>query len=66
MRRMKRRLLKGFLRGETGASFTEYGLLLVLVVLAAGASALTLGDDIVTFLNNIGTEVSGASVPDVP
>lgn len=66
MRFLTDRLLRVLYRGEEGASFTEYGLLLVIVVLAVGAAAITLSNDIVTFLNNIGTEVSTASVPNVP
>ena len=66
MRFLTDRLLKVLIRGQEGASFTEYGLLLVIVVLAVGAAAITLSDDIVTFLNNIGTEVSTATVPSIP
>jgi Flp pilus assembly pilin Flp len=63
--KVKDRLLK-LIRREEGASFTEYGLLLVIVVLAIGAAAITLQTDIVAFLNNIGSEISGASVPNIP
>lgn len=66
MRKLLCRLAKLLLRGEEGASFTEYGLLLVVVVLAIAASGLTLRTSITTFLNAIGTEVAGATIPNVP
>jgi Flp pilus assembly pilin Flp len=58
------RFVNRLARREEGASFLEYGLLLVLIVLAVGAAALTLGTDIRGLLNRIGTEVQSVTVPD--
>ena len=57
--------LNRLLYGREGASFTEYGLLILLVVIAVGVGGTTLSGDITTFLNNIGGAFSGATVPTI-
>ncbi len=44
---------------KEGASFTEYGALLLLVVAAVGAAALTLGTDISALLGRVSAYVNG-------
>ena len=61
---LKSRLAKLLVRGEQGASFTEYGLLLVIVVFAIAATGTTLGTQIISFLNTVGTTLSGGTIPD--
>jgi Flp pilus assembly pilin Flp len=64
MRAKALQVAKRLTRREEGASFLEYGLLLVLIVLAVGAAALTLGTDIRGLLNRIGSEVQNVTVPE--
>lgn len=59
-------LLNKLIRRQEGAVFSEYGLLLLLVVIAIAIGGITLGGDITTFLNNIGGFFSGATVPASP
>jgi Flp pilus assembly pilin Flp len=61
-----KRALANLVRREEGAVFTEYGLLLLLVVIAIAVGGVTLGDNITTFLNNIGGFFTGAQVPAAP
>lgn len=55
--------LNRLVRGEQGASFTEYALLLAVVVLAVGVTAVTLSADIQTFLGNVGAAIAAWTVP---
>jgi Flp pilus assembly pilin Flp len=66
MLHLTHRMLNRLLRRQDGAAFTEYGLLLLLVVIAVAVAGTTLSDDITTFLNNIGGFFSGATIPDAP
>ena len=61
---LKNRLGNLLIRGEEGASFTEYGLLLVIVVFAIAATGTILGTEIIAFLDNVGTTLSGGTIPD--
>lgn len=61
-----KRLVNRLVFGQEGASFTEYGLLLLLVVIAVAVTGTTLAADITTFLNNIGGFFNGATVPASP
>ena len=63
MLKVANRLARLLVRGEQGASFTEYGLLLAVVVLAVGVSAVTLSTDIQTLLTNVGNAIAGVTVP---
>jgi Flp pilus assembly pilin Flp len=58
--------VKRLWRGQEGAAFTEYGLLLLLVVIAIAVGGVTLGDNITAFLNNVGAFFTGAQVPAAP
>lgn len=53
-------------KDESGAPAIEYALMAALVALAAAAGMSTLGTGISTFFGNIGTELSTATVPNVP
>ena len=48
-------VLARFGRDETGAAMVEYGLLVGLIALVVAAGATTLGGDISSMFNNIGT-----------
>ena len=63
MRYLSNRLVRVLIRGEEGASFTEYGLLLAVVVLAVAVTAVSLSTDIQTLLTNVGTAIAGVAVP---
>jgi Flp pilus assembly pilin Flp len=65
MTKIKRALANLMIR-EEGAVFTEYGLLLLLVVIAIAVGGVTLGDNITTFLNNVGGFFTGATIPAAP
>lgn len=58
-----RRLARTLFHGEQGASFTEYALLLAVVVLAVAVGAATLSTDIQTLITNVGTAIAGVVVP---
>jgi len=61
-----KRVLTQLFNGREGASFTEYGLLLLLVVIAVAVTGTTLAGDITAFLNNVGDFFAGATVPPSP
>jgi Flp pilus assembly pilin Flp len=65
MTKIKRALANLMIR-EEGAVFTEYGLLLLLVVIAIAVGGVTLGDNITAFLNNVGGFFTGAQIPAAP
>ncbi len=54
---------KRFVREEEGATLIEYALAIALISLVAGAGAFILGGNISTFFNNVGTSVSGTTIP---
>jgi pilus assembly protein Flp/PilA len=57
------RLFKRFHRDEQGATATEYALLIVFVALAIAFGAGTLGTGLNNLFSNIGTRLSGISLP---
>ena len=61
-----KRFLNRLVRGQEGAAFTEYGLLLLLVVLAIAVTGTTLGADIILFLNEVGDSFATATAPAIP
>ena len=60
------RFLRRFLRDDSGATATEYALLIVFVALAVATGAQTLGSSLNTFFSNIGTQLSGITLPPLP
>jgi pilus assembly protein Flp/PilA len=54
------KLIRNFLRDETGAAAAEYALILAIVGSAIAAAALALGGAIATEMNEAATKVSGA------
>lgn len=63
MRLLRVNWIRDLIFGERGASFTEYGLLLAIVVLAVGVTAVSLSPDIQTLLTNVGAAIAGVTVP---
>jgi pilus assembly protein Flp/PilA len=59
-------LIKRFCKDEDGATMVEYALMVALVGLAAAAGVVILGNGLSTMFSNIGTEVSTATVPNIP
>ena len=49
-----KKLIERLAIGQEGAAFSEYGMLLVLVVIGIGVAGTTMADSITTFLNNVG------------
>jgi pilus assembly protein Flp/PilA len=56
-------LIGGYLRDEQGASATEYAMLIVFVALAIAVGAQTLGGDLTTLFNSVGTTLAGVAIP---
>lgn len=50
-----------FFKDESGATAIEYGLIAALIALAIVTAAGTLGDNLGTMFENIGTEIGGAN-----
>jgi pilus assembly protein Flp/PilA len=48
---------------ERGASATEYAMLIVFIALAVAVGAQTLGTDLSTLFNDVGTKISGVTIP---
>jgi pilus assembly protein Flp/PilA len=61
-------LIKYFGRDESGATATEYALLIVFVALAVAVGANTLGTGLSTLFTQIGTYISGLNpvLPPLP
>ncbi|MFL9985487.1 Flp family type IVb pilin [Paraburkholderia sediminicola] len=55
--------IQQFLREEDGVAAIEYGLLAGLIAVGIIAAATTLGNDISTLFNNIGTKLTSITVP---
>ena len=60
------RLIDRFYRDERGATATEYALLIVFVALAIAVGANTLGTGLSNLFSNIGTKLSGITLPPFP
>jgi pilus assembly protein Flp/PilA len=59
-------LINRFRRDERGATATEYALLIVFVALAVAVGASTLGTGMSNLFKNIGTQLSGITLPPLP
>jgi pilus assembly protein Flp/PilA len=56
-------LIHGYHKDERGASATEYAMLIVFVALAIAVGAQTLGTDLTKLFTDVGTTISGATIP---
>lgn len=52
------------LRDEAGATAIEYGLIAALIAVAAMAALNTIGDELETTFDSVGTELKAANTPD--
>jgi pilus assembly protein Flp/PilA len=57
------KLTTRFARDESGASATEYAMLIVFVALAIAVGAQTLGNDLSTMFSNVGQTLTGITIP---
>jgi len=57
------KLIKGYRKDESGASATEYAMLIVFVALAIAIGAQTLGNDLTTLFQNVGQTLTGVTIP---
>jgi Flp pilus assembly pilin Flp len=60
------RLIHRFYRHESGATATEYAMLMVFIALAIAVGAQALGKGITTLFTNIGTEIGAVTPPPLP
>jgi pilus assembly protein Flp/PilA len=60
-----RKLVTRFVKNDEGATMVEYGLLVVLIALAAAGGATTLGGGLNTLFGGIGGAVGGVTIPTV-
>jgi pilus assembly protein Flp/PilA len=56
-------LTSRFRREESGATATEYAMLIVFVALAIAVGAQALGNDLTSLFSKVGTTLSGISIP---
>jgi Flp pilus assembly pilin Flp len=56
-------LVKRFYRHESGATATEYAMLVVFIALAIAVGAQALGGGLSNLLNRVAVEISGVTVP---
>jgi pilus assembly protein Flp/PilA len=56
-------LISGYLNDERGVSATEYAMLIVFVALAIAVGAQTLGNDLTTLFQSVGTTLSNVQIP---
>lgn len=59
-------LLKRFCRDESGATATEYAMLLIFIALAIAFGASALGVSINALFQKAANTISGATVPSLP
>lgn len=59
-------LISRFRFDERGASATEYAMLIVFVALAVAVGAQTLGTDLSNMFANIGSTLTGVTIPTPP
>jgi len=57
------KLIKGYRKDESGASATEYAMLIVFVALAIAIGAQTLGQDLTKLFTDVGTTLTGVTIP---
>jgi pilus assembly protein Flp/PilA len=56
-------LTSRFCRDESGATATEYAMLIVFVALAIAVGAQALGNDITALFTKVGTTLNGVVIP---
>jgi Flp pilus assembly pilin Flp len=56
-------LVKRFYRHESGATATEYAMLVVFIALAIAVGAQALGGGLSNLLNRVAVEIAGVTVP---
>jgi Flp pilus assembly pilin Flp len=56
-------VINTFRRNESGATATEYAMLIVFVALAIAAGAQTLGGGITNLFNSVSTTLTGVTMP---
>jgi len=56
-------LIQMFRRNESGATATEYAMLIVFVALAIAVGAQTLGNGITDLFNRVNTTLTGVTMP---
>jgi Flp pilus assembly pilin Flp len=56
-------LVKRFYRHESGATATEYAMLVVFIALAIAVGAQALGGGLSNLLNRVAVEIGGVTVP---
>ena len=57
------RLIKSYRKDDSGASATEYAMLIVFVALAIAVGAQTLGTDLTNLFQNVGAALTGVTIP---
>ena len=56
-------LISRFRSDERGATATEYAMLIVFVALAIAVGAQALGNDLTLLFTNVGTTLTGITIP---
>ena len=56
-------LTSRFCRDESGATATEYAMLIVFVALAIAVGAQALGNDLTTLFKSVGTTLTNIQIP---
>ena len=56
-------LVKRFYRHESGATATEYAMLVVFIALAIAVGAQALGGGLSNLLNKVAVEIGGVTIP---
>jgi len=56
-------LTSRFYRDESGATATEYAMLIVFVALAIAVGAQALGNDLTALFQHVGTTLNGITIP---
>jgi pilus assembly protein Flp/PilA len=56
-------LTRRFRKDESGATATEYAMLIVFVALAIAVGAQALGNDLTNLFKSVGTTLSGITIP---
>lgn len=57
------RSIAAYRNDQSGASATEYAMLIVFVALAIAVGAQTLGNDLTTLFQNVGTTLTNVTIP---
>ena len=59
-------LLNNFRQDESGATATEYAMLIVFIALGIAAGSQLLGNGINTLFSNIGASIAAVTLPTLP